>query len=375
MERIRNMGLKKSFFLLSALCMLVSLLLVLLIFAGCRSIRDDYPAYGIVIDAEGMRVSTEEATFRQKQIVNIADYIQLVSCIVIPVCGLGTASILFYQIKLKKPLAILQMGTERIQKQDLDFQITETSADELGRICKAFETMRAELLKTNRKLWQQAEERRRLNAAFSHDLRNPVMVLKGTVKLLRQGICDEQSLERLEAYTLRIEQYIEVMSSIQRLEQMPVKKRKESCPALQRELEEAAKALAPSLSLEVSVKDLEMAELELELDRGIFLTVAENLISNAARFAKEKLAICLTVQEGYLLLSVKDDGAGYPEKLLQEGPKPFGKVTEDAGHFGMGLYSCQLLCQKHGGTLYLYNRKEQGAEATAVFQVSNFLAS
>lgn len=63
---------------------------------------------------------------------------------------------------------------------------------------------------------------KRLNAAFSHDLRNPITVLKGTIKLLRQGTADEQAIDRLESYTLRIEQYAEAMSSIQRLEQMPV---------------------------------------------------------------------------------------------------------------------------------------------------------
>ena len=40
-----------------------------------------------------------------------------------------------------------------------------------------------------------AEERKRLNAAFSHDLRNPITVLKGSVKLLRQGIQDEQTID------------------------------------------------------------------------------------------------------------------------------------------------------------------------------------
>lgn len=84
------------------------------------------------------------------------------------------------------------MGTERIQNHDLDFSMPEASADELGRICAAFEMMRKELLKTNRELWQQAEERKRLNVAFAHDLRNPVTVLKGSVKLMKSGRSDEQ---------------------------------------------------------------------------------------------------------------------------------------------------------------------------------------
>ena len=76
--------------------------------------------------------------------------------------------------------------------------------------------MRAELLKANQELWEQAEERKRLNAAFSHDLRNPVTVLKGTIKLIRQGKEDGQAFERLEDYVLRIENYVEAMSGIQR---------------------------------------------------------------------------------------------------------------------------------------------------------------
>ncbi len=36
------------------------------------------------------------------------------------------------------------------------------------------------------------EERKRLNAAFSHDLRNPVTVLKGSVKMAKQGIKNKE---------------------------------------------------------------------------------------------------------------------------------------------------------------------------------------
>lgn len=62
---------------------------------------------------------------------------------------------------------------------DLDFALHTASADELGRLCSAFEAMRRALLESNRRLWRQAEDRQRLNAAFAHDLRNPVTVLKG----------------------------------------------------------------------------------------------------------------------------------------------------------------------------------------------------
>ena len=249
---------------------------------------------------------------------------------------------------------------------DLDFTVPKISGDELGEVCAAFEVMREELLCSNKELWYQAQERKRLNAAFAHNLRNPVTVLKGTVKMLRQGVGDEQALERLAIYTERIERYIEAMSSIQRLEQMPVCKKSVAVSLLYDELSETANLLAPSLKISIRGNaDEERAE----LDHGLFLTVAENLINNAARYAKEELTIILNRDERYLKLSVTDDGPGYPAWLIKDGPKPFGRADAHETSLGMGLYSSMLLCMKQGGTLTLENAAKQGASATALFAI------
>lgn len=57
--------------------------------------------------------------------------------------------------------------------------------------------------------------------AFPHDLRQSDHGLKGNYKITAQGTAMNNAIDRLESYTLRIEQYAEAMSSIQRLEQMP----------------------------------------------------------------------------------------------------------------------------------------------------------
>lgn len=327
-------------------------------------------------------------------------------------------SILFYRTKLKEPLHILKNSTERIMQDDLDFVIPAPSGqDELGQLCGAFEKMRENLLANNQTLWRQAEERKRLNAAFAHDLRNPVTVLKGTAKLLRKGICDEQTIGRLEDYTLRIEQYIESMSSIQRLEQVSVQRKMIACDLLYRELEDTARLLAPGLSCRITMQECEsfgtktaetkavgidtsvIETVAVAIDHGLFMTVAENLIANGARFAERELMIGLEIADSFLLLSVMDDGPGFPDELLQNGPKPFGKVkqyttysrkaaectacsetimddakpskvsAENGTHFGMGLYSCQTICLKHGGRLTLENIEGSGAKAAAFFKI------
>lgn len=371
MERLKNMGLRRSFFLLSVLCLGTALILTYGVYRTCNRIAARYPVYGLVIAPDGAVTEMEAPTPEQSRMRELIDRIRLIAVLMIPVSGLGLAGALFYHLKLKRPIAVLNEGTQRIRMQDLDFTIPEVSQDELGQICAAFETMRGELLRTNQELWRQAEERRRLNAAFAHDLRNPVTVLKGTVKQLRQGNGDAKALERLETYTLRIEQYVEAMSSIQRLEQMPVCRKTVHTALLGNELEETAKLLAPQLKIVLFVQN----EIKIELDHGLFLTVAENLIGNAARFAQEEMRIALDIVQGEngtkLMLSVCDDGVGYPEELVRNGPKPFGKKQEDAAHFGMGLYTSQMLCIKHGGELLLENRADGGAAATAVLVLDN----
>ncbi len=365
-ERIKRIGLRGSFFLLALCGLAVSLVLLALLWQGCGAIAARYSNGGYIIGPGGLVERLPSPSPEEARLLELLGDIQLAGCIILPLLGLAGAGALFYRWKLKRPIALLMEGTRRIQAQDLDFSIPQPSRDELGQLCAAFETMRAQLLRTNRELWRQGEERKRLNAAFAHDLRNPVTVLKGSVTLLRQGSRDPRLLDRLERYTQRIAEYVEAMGGVQRLEQLPVRPAVIDNAILAAELAETARLLAPRLTASLSAP----APGPVALDHGILLTVAENLIGNAARFGRERLEIALSREGDTLTLTVADDGPGFPPELLRDGPKPFGRLAEDPEHFGMGLYSSRLLCQKHGGELRLQNRPAFGAAAAASFRIS-----
>lgn len=61
------------------------------------------------------------------------------------------------------------------------------------------------------------------------------------------------------------------------------------------------------------------------------------------------------------------NGFSYPLSLVQNGPNPFETTSSNSSHFGMGLYSSRILCEKHGGRLILGNQAGGGASATAIF--------
>ena len=131
MERLKNMGLRRSFFLLSVLCLAAALLLTYGVYYTCARLADRYPVYGIVITPDGVMTGMEPPTPEQERARELLNRIQLLSVLIIPIGGLGLAGILFYRLKLRTPIAVLSSGTKRVRMHDLDFSIPEVSADEL----------------------------------------------------------------------------------------------------------------------------------------------------------------------------------------------------------------------------------------------------
>jgi len=277
----------------------------------------------------------------------------------------------FYVKRLKKPLSELLSASEKIAAGELNFSMGYASADEIGQLCASFETMRGALEQNNRALWRQMEERKRVNAAFAHDLRTPLTVLKGRcellIKFLRDGdgVRAEASARVLQSNMQRLEAFVENMKRLERLEDLEVKKEQVSAEELSAELRESAEALlGDKLVWEALCPPGQI----LRADRAVISEVFENLAANADRFAKHTVSVSMTnPMPDRLILTVSDDGPGYDQKLLEEPPKPL-YTTGGGEHLGIGLYICKILCEKHGGGLTLSNTGT-GAKAEAYFSL------
>ncbi len=281
----------------------------------------------------------------------------------------------FFAQRIQPALATLDSAAEKITEQDLDFTVSYPRNDEMGHLAQSFETMRASLAQTQRTLWRTAEEHRRLNAAFAHDLRTPLTVLHGKLELLEGraqtgSIAPErlaQDCRTLAAQVERLEAYVAAMSSVRRLEDRPVARAPFDPASLSGELREAGEQLCSrhgvSFSLEANVQGTPPA-----IDRPIVVEVAENLIGNAARFASAAVHAAIVCSSTGLVLTVFDDGPGFSAEALQQGCEPFYSENKNEGHFGLGLNISHLLCEKHGGSLTLSNRPEGGAQIVARFR-------
>lgn len=303
-----------------------------------------------------------------------------------PVLAYGGLGLLtfrrFYRVHIAAPLAELAGAADRIAEQDLDFAIGTVRGRELGRLSETLEHMRASLLEAQRELWRTAESRRCLNAAFAHDLRTPITVLKGTVEMaqmrLRRGdTLDVDALDALSSQVARLERYATSMGGLTKLEDRPVERERLSADVLRGELEHH---VAGVVSARGSELDLELAsrsesaesirhDMTVLLDLSLVEEVLDNLLSNACAHAVSSVTFDMMVDAGTLTLVVTDDGPGFTPEALHRGCDPFFSENKSAEHFGLGLNVSSVLCGLHGGEIALTNAETGGARVIATFDV------
>lgn len=292
---------------------------------------------------------------------------------------------LYYKREMEKAIRQLLYSAEQIADNRLDFKMEKTRANELGMVCDAFEKMRASLYETSQENFRILEERKRLNAAFAHDMRNPVTVLKGYADLLEryvpgQQISPEKELEiirMVRGQTQRLENYVRKMSEVQKLEDITPSYEETDygelislCTETARQLDERIIVRADGMpEPEMSIPTTSIPD-KICIDRELALEVLENLLSNASAYAKTRIFLSITRGTHELTFRVEDDGNGFSAEALRMAASPFYREegAEDRLHFGLGLYICKLICEKCGGRLTLANGPEgTGGVVCAVF--------
>lgn len=277
------------------------------------------------------------------------------------------AALLFYRNKLKRPLAELLRASEKISHNDLNFTVSSNSNDELGQLCASFETMRSALAYNFSEMWRQMEERKRLNATFAHDLRTPLTVLKGYNEML-QVSGDEQTQSTavtMQRHISRLEHYVDTMSQLHRLEDTQPCYQQTTLKLLEVSLYESGAIICEQAGKRFSVQNSTISTV-LSLDGDLISRVCSNLIANAVRYAATSITLYLGETQGGLLLSMSDDGPGFDNISLEKATAPYF-TREKADHFGLGLYTCKILCEHHGGWLQIKNTPS-GARVTAFFK-------
>jgi len=302
----------------------------------------------------------------------IYEYSSFFWCII----SITIGAVIFYFGKLQKPIKLLINASENISDDNLDFVIDYSAKDELGQLCSSFEKMRLSLMDNNRTMWRMVEEKRKLNKAFSHELRTPLTVMRGNVELLekvymRSDVSEDKKAALLKTVSKnieRIESYVYSMGTMSKLEDQPIQPMQTCSNKLSAQLKKSLEILCQGNGL-VSTFEAETESMDINVDGNVVMQVFENIVSNAVRYAVNKIDVYCNISADHLVISVSDDGAGFSEEELKTATAPYytGNQNDSEHHFGLGLYLCKILCEKHNGALKLTNNFTTGACVIASF--------
>ncbi len=112
-------------------------------------------------------------------------------------------------------------------------------------------------------------------------------------------------------------------------------------------------------------------EYALKINKQLFTRMLENLLNNAARFAKESVTVQLTNHQQNIVLDVIDDGPGVDEQSKQHIFEPFYQQDQSRSNktsgYGLGLAIVQQIASQHDADISLIDT-QVGAHFSIHFQ-------
>jgi len=353
---------------------------------------ENIDTYGYIIPPENsseqngednsLKKDLQEFTDKDKLLCHIFEILMVFLPFLFLCIGIWIAGSVFYTRKLKKPFYFLNQGIAHIEQGDLDFSLEYSGQDELGNLCRAFETMRQKVLENNTEMWNMVEERKKLNASVAHDLRTPITVIKGyseyLILNLQKDTLSQKNVVEILSYIQnaagRLEAYADSVYHIHMLENLDLEYCEANLSLLSAEIISVLKVIAEKFDRAICVSS-DLPEEKVSISVVTVFRIMENIVQNACYYSKKNVSVELGQRNGYLEITVMDDGDGFSEKSMDKAFTPYYKEEGKEEHYGMGLAVCKILSRKHGGDIFLSNDKDKGAKVFVKLKMRRSLES
>jgi len=247
-----------------------------------------------------------------------------------------------------RPIVRLANAAEAFGKGRPVENFRASGAREVRRASLAFIDMR-------RRIERQIEQRTTMLAGVSHDLRTILTRLRLQLTFLSDTPEHEAMCKDVDEMSHMLEDYLAFASgdSDEDIEQTDM-------VLLLEELEEEA---------EISGHDLKTrydGPTELELKRLSMKRCLSNLVTNGSKYGNS-VELAGSVEGGWLVITVDDDGPGIPEDQRELAFRAFHRLdlarNMDESGSGLGLAIARDVARGHGGDLYLEDSPLGGLRA------------
>ncbi len=268
---------------------------------------------------------------------------------------------------LTGPLVRLRTATQKLSAGDLSARAGTTGSrrqDELAQLIRDFDTMAERLEKL-------VNAQSRLLNDISHELRSPLARMNVALALARQRSGPEAQgmLDRIDVESARLNELIERLLTIARLEAAPEGVRKEEVDLLDLVYEIIEDADFEAQSRGIHVISKLAGPCEVHGNPALLHSAIENVVRNATQYTAKgtNVEVSLTCDsqlgKPQAVICVADSGPGVPEDSLERLFRPFYRIDDARSHSGgtgLGLAITDRAVQLHGGSVRAMNRPTGG---------------
>ncbi|MGL4773706.1 MAG: HAMP domain-containing sensor histidine kinase [Clostridium sp.] len=260
------------------------------------------------------------------------------------------------------PIEEIHLATKGILKGELATSVSYDYDGEIGTLCHDFEGLRMDLayrMENEKKL---KEKEKLLLACISHDLKTPLSSISGYVEGLSSGLIKDE--KEIKEYTKIILNKISMLNSLindilthskAKLNQFTISLEEFYSMEFFKEVLENEKRDAIEHNRIFSYETPPNVLIYIDVLR--IGQVMENLLSNAIKFTKEKgeINVSFSLIEGFLLVSVRDNGVGIKASdqplIFNEFFRGEKARTLNVQGSGLGLSITKYIVEAHGGQI------------------------
>jgi len=251
--------------------------------------------------------------------------------------------------RVTRPLALLARAAERFGQGDWQ-PIKEVGSVEVRNTAKAFNDMQ-------RRIQRYLNDRERLFASISHDLKTPITRLHLRAEMLDDNDVREAMIRDLEDLDMLVK------GALQSVKETDIHENRieVNISRMLKDMQSAVNINNERLTVIGELKHAFIGK-PLAIKRCL-----GNLVDNALYYGKTA-TVFIEDNEDEVCIRICDQGPGIPIDKIDKVFQPYTRLTPDhSGHpggMGLGLSIARNIARAHGGEVTLNNHPQQGLEAT-----------